>query len=502
MKILDCTLRDGGYYTHWDFNKDLVRLYLETMAQMPVDYIELGYRSIPQAAYEGEYCYLPIDTLRFCKLYSKDKKLCVMVNSKDVDDKTIVDLLSPCCGYIDMVRIATKPTELNKAHSLAGVIKKMGFTVCLNVMYMSTWKQINGFYDDLLQLDRVVDYMCMVDSYGSILPDEIPAIIEKVHQHTSIPLCFHGHQNMELAFANTLKAIDCGCQIVDSTITGMGRGAGNLKTELLLTYLSSKGQEVPFHLLNMLVDEFEELRNKYGWGVNIPYMISGSYSLPQKDIMEWMSRRRYSVTSIVQTLQNRTLGNKALQFESLETSPEKCCLVIGGGDSVAVHLEAIQSFILKNKDSINIIFSSTKHLSLFDFIPSNIQRYICLVGSEGRRLQKYDIHTRENDIYVVNSVACQMDTYIPPFAVENTRQLPLHISTSEYPDSPLFISLSIATGKEINLVGFDGYVNIDEEAYNLMHENQMILDNHIGDVKSLLPTRYNNLKVESIYTMI
>ena len=78
----------------------------------------------------------------------------------------------------------------------------------------------------------------------------------------------------------------------------------------------------------------------------------------------------------------------------------------------------------------------------------------------------------------------------------------MHISDGEYPDSPLFISLSIATGKEIKLVGFDGYVNIDEDAYNLMHENQMILDNYIGDVKSLLPTRYNNLKIESIYTMI
>ena len=74
MRILDCTLRDGGYYTHWDFNKELVRLYLETMAQLPVDYIELGYRSIPQSTYEGEYCYLPIDTLRFCKSYSQNKK--------------------------------------------------------------------------------------------------------------------------------------------------------------------------------------------------------------------------------------------------------------------------------------------------------------------------------------------------------------------------------------------------------------------------------------------
>ena len=138
----------------------------------------------------------------------------------------------------------------------------------------------------------------------------------------------------------------------------------NAKTPII----SAIGHETDFSLIDFVADcragtpsiaseiafydEFEELRNKFGWGVNIPYMISGSYSLPQKDIMEWMSRRRYSVTSIVQTLQNRTLGNKAFQFEPLETSPEKCCLIIGGGNSVAVHLEAIQSFILKNKEFV------------------------------------------------------------------------------------------------------------------------------------------------------
>ncbi|MBQ9752770.1 MAG: aldolase catalytic domain-containing protein [Paludibacteraceae bacterium] len=502
MKILDCTLRDGGYYTHWDFNRDIVRLYLGTLAQMPVDYIELGYRSVSQECYEGEYCYLPVSTLRFCKLHCGNKKLVVMVNAKEINETNIVGLLEPCCGYVDMVRVAVRPSDIKEMHKIIRVIKGMGFEICLNVMYMSTWQQIGGFFEELIGIENLADYLCMVDSYGAVLPDDIPEIINKIRQYTPIPLCFHGHQNMELAFANTLKAIDCDCQIVDSTITGMGRGAGNLKTELLLTYLSSLGEDIPFHSLNTLIDEFERLKDKYRWGVNLPYMISGAYSLPQKDIMEWMSRRRYSVSSIVQTLQNRTLGNKKLQFEPLEKSSAKYSLIIGGGDSVVVHLDAIQSFILKNKTCISIVFSSTKHLSLFDFIPSEIQRYICLVGTEGRRLQKYDVHRRENDIYVINSVACQMDTYIPSFAIEHTKQLPLCASNSEYPDSPLFISLSIATGKEIFLAGFDGYVNIDEDAYDLMHENQTILDNYIGDVKSLLPTRYNNLRVESIYTMI
>ena len=106
-----------------------------------------------------------------------------------------------------------------------------------------------------------------------------------VRSKTNVKLGFHGHNNLEMALANTLTAIDEGIDIVDATITGMGRGAGNLKTELLLTVLNAKGVlDFPYNELSKTVDDFTELQSHYEWGTNLPYMVSGANSLPQKQV--------------------------------------------------------------------------------------------------------------------------------------------------------------------------------------------------------------------------
>ena len=173
IKILDCTLRDGGYYTNWDFSAPLVENYLGAMELLPVEFVELGYRSTPQKQYEGEYCYLPLSTLKRCKALCSSKKFATMINLKDVNENSVVLLLEPCIGYVDLVRLAVRPGDLAQAAKVAKVIKSMGFLVATNIMYMSTWKSLDRFYDSLHQLEGTVDYVWMVDSYGALLPDDM-----------------------------------------------------------------------------------------------------------------------------------------------------------------------------------------------------------------------------------------------------------------------------------------------------------------------------------------
>ena len=98
----------------------------------------------------------------------------------------------------------------------------------------------------------------MADSYGAVLPDYIVKTVKKLKSITSVKLGYHGHNNLEMGLINALKAIEHGVEIIDASITGMGRGAGNLKTELLLTYLASeKLKEVNFEHLHALVNQFE-----------------------------------------------------------------------------------------------------------------------------------------------------------------------------------------------------------------------------------------------------
>jgi len=110
-KILDCTLRDGGYYTQWDFDKSLVENYLTVFNCLPVDYLEIGYRSNPMDGYLGEYFYCPPSVLQYCKELS-NKKLVIILNEKDVRPEHVKSLLKPCIDYIDMVRIAIAPETI------------------------------------------------------------------------------------------------------------------------------------------------------------------------------------------------------------------------------------------------------------------------------------------------------------------------------------------------------------------------------------------------------
>src|SRR5690349_18126569 len=113
-KILDCTLRDGGYYTEWDFSKELVSTYFQSFNQLPVDYLEIGYRSNPMKEYLGEYFYCPVYVLEHARQIS-NKKLVVILNEKDVRPEHVTALLGPCKGLITMVRIALDPENLSRA---------------------------------------------------------------------------------------------------------------------------------------------------------------------------------------------------------------------------------------------------------------------------------------------------------------------------------------------------------------------------------------------------
>ena len=210
-----------------------------------------------------------------------------------------------------MIRIAVNPENLNRALLLATKIKEYGFEIGFNIMYMSLWKNKPDFLEELSLLNDKIDYLYMVDSYGSTYPSEVIDIIKILKKRTNVPLGFHGHNNIELGLINTLTAIENGVDIVDSTITGMGRGAGNLKTELLLTVLNSKGVlDFDYNHLSNVVDVFADIQSQYLWGTNLPYMVSGANSSPQKQVMELVTKRAYSFNSIIRTLQNQFKGLK------------------------------------------------------------------------------------------------------------------------------------------------------------------------------------------------
>lgn len=138
-KILDCTLRDGGYYTNWDFDRVLVDKYIATINQLPIDYVEIGYRSPAKKNYLGEYFYTPFETIERIRIQLNSSiKIAIMFNTKDVASVLELEhLLLDCIGKIDMVRFAVSPANIHSAVLFAKKVKDLGLEVALNLMYLS-----------------------------------------------------------------------------------------------------------------------------------------------------------------------------------------------------------------------------------------------------------------------------------------------------------------------------------------------------------------------------
>lgn len=513
MKILDCTLRDGGYYTNWDFDTELVTEYYKSVEKLPIEYVEIGYRSTPQKEYYGEYFYCPKYVLQKAKQLMPSKKLAIMLNEKDTRIEDLDYLLNDCVGIIHMVRMAVSPVNIEEAIEIAKEVKIRGFEVAFNVMYMSQWAADQNIIQRFKISNGVVDYFYMVDSFGGVLPNEVEVLTKSLKQNLSSYIGFHGHNNIELALANVISAINGGIDIIDSTITGMGRGAGNLKTELLLTFLSSKQDlEVDFNALTTTVEEFERLQKHYQWGTNLPYMVSGVNSLPQKDVMEWITQRFYSINSIVRTLHNlkeNKIDNLKLPVFNVNKSENfKIALIIGGGPSAYKHSNAIKLFIDQNKKNICIVHSSSKNAK--PYLECDVPQFFCLVGNEGYRMEKvFENYNKQHTKCILPSYPRKMGTYVPKQVLDVTYELDDVTFSDKFKDSHFALSLQTVIDlsvEQVYIVGFDGYKHpIGEKEKGLINENNYLINSFTKSykkIKTITDTEYIGFEKMSIFSFI
>jgi 4-hydroxy 2-oxovalerate aldolase len=351
----------------------------------------------------------------------------------------------------------------------------------------------------------------MVDSYGSVTPDEVRTIIATLKKYLTCQIGFHGHNNLQLGLINTLTAIECGVDSVDATILGMGRGAGNLNMELLLTYLNKHaGLKVNFNELGDAIQAFQPLYEKCRWGTSLPYMISGANSFPQKEVMDWVSNRVYSFNSIVRALDNKKDKKEDnAKYPILEVKKKfKQVLVIGGGNTVAEHKEAIHEFLQKNPDTA-IVLSTARHAKLFLGCEQKV--FYCLVGNEGHRLTANVGKKNYKGTCILPPYPRTMGTEVPEYAEQSTYELPEISFIDEYKDSVTTVAIQLGqnlTDGEVYLVGYDGYPGsvLSEKEVSLTHENNEIFSGYAKtrgcQMKSLTPSIYRTLDVTSIYQFI
>ena len=305
FKILDCTIRDGGYLNNWRFDMKMVREVYKSLSKAGVDIIEIGFRGTEKyfnSKEFGPWRFTDPDDIRYVTQGIDGAKIALMGDYGKLDDGDISDEYR---DLVSLVRIAVHKDGTSGAIRQLEKIKEKGFTVSLNAMGITSYSRDE--IDELVRMlsDSNLDYIYVADSYGSILPDDIRGLIEpfKSLRHTKVG--FHPHNSLQMSFANTLEAIKCGADIIDSTIYGLGRGAGNLPTEVILSYLqlstSDKYNVIPVlhcidrYFLNLEVDE--------PWGYQLPYMLSGIFQCHPYYPKTLVDYREYSMEDIWNALE-------------------------------------------------------------------------------------------------------------------------------------------------------------------------------------------------------
>lgn len=279
IKILDCTVRDGGLINSHRFEDGFVRAVYDTCVQAGVDYMELGYKGsgkIFSTAENGPWKFCTEDDLRRIVGDNKtDLKLCVMADADRADYHE--DILPKEKSVLDCIRVACYIHQIPMALDMVKDAHDKGYETTLNLMAVST-VQDRELSEGLETIAKSqVDVVYLVDSFGSLYSEQIRDLTLKylaAMKGTGKKIGVHTHNNQQLAYANTIEALIVGASWLDVTINGMGRGAGNCAMELMLGFLKNpKFRLRP--VLQCVRDHFVPMRKNMSWGYEIPYMITG-----------------------------------------------------------------------------------------------------------------------------------------------------------------------------------------------------------------------------------
>jgi 4-hydroxy 2-oxovalerate aldolase len=273
--IIDCTIRDGGLVNNWDFSVEFVQDLYDGLSAAGVEYMEIGYKNSPKllnATEPNPWRFLDDNFLKEIIPVKKFTKLSALVDIGRVDPN---DILPREQSPLDMIRVACYIREVDKGLELVQMFHDLGYETSLNIMALSSVPETQLIEAFKLVKESPVDVVYIVDSFGSLEPADIEHQVKKFQ--AMIPnkqLGVHTHNNMQLAFANTITAYRNGVTFMDTSVYGMGRAAGNCNTELLVSYIQKSSYEIK-PILGIIEKHMLEMRQTWEWGYIIPYMISG-----------------------------------------------------------------------------------------------------------------------------------------------------------------------------------------------------------------------------------
>lgn len=413
-QILDCTLRDGGYINDWRFGKKTIVSILEKLEKANIDIIECGFLT---RMVKDEACSLFNDIAQIEKVLPRQERTAMYVAMIAIGEKELhPSELAPFDGKsLEGIRLTFHKGEIDQAMEWARIIQEKGYKVFMQPVG-------TGFYTDmeLLQLVEKMNQLqpyafYIVDTLGSMYRNEVSHRFYLIDENMrpEIHLGFHGHNNLQLAFSNAQvlgKIQTKRTLILDSSVNGMGRGAGNLPTELITQYINKN--IASRYDVTMVMDIYDEyisaIRKKFEWGYSVPYHIAASnvchpnyasylinkQTLTMKDIEKIIQSipEEYKILydqSLIEELyvryQSRNIDDSAAVQEISGWLSGRKILLLAPGKSLVSHYDSILRFVEEEHPFvISVNFADTRYPIDACFV-SNHKR-MDTIGREIRRM--------------------------------------------------------------------------------------------------------------------
>ena len=498
FQLLDCTFRDGGYYNNWNFSKAVVNSYVNFINNSRIEYVEIGFRFFKNAKYAGPFACIKDEQIKKIK-FNPNIKLGIMINAADIIELSKKNSLEKVTEFflkkktesnLTFVRIAVHFHEIEKVLCFVKQAKIYGYQVMLNIMQASE-KKIIIFKKIFTNIKKInsVDVLYFADSLGCMNPGEIKKVCNYFKKYWKKDFGFHAHDNKGKALINTLVAKENGAKWLDGTVQGMGRGAGNVKTESLLLefYKNVLSKKEFLEILKISQNTFYNLKQKYHWGYSPYYHLAANNKIHPTYTQSILEESKYTNEEVVNLLSNlkkvkassfdKTYLNKlTLEFNKNDNSKKiddwalnKNILIISQGSFFLENKNKIVEFIKYNKP---IVLS----LNLNKEIPSKFINYY-IASNQDRVILDFNQYKKLNKTLVIPEGnfkklgLLKKSRNILNYGLKKTSKSLYAYSDHCETFSDLVLSYAlcfsaIGRPKNIFLGGFDGYEDILKNKIN------------------------------------
>ena len=530
LKLLDCTLRDGGYVNDWNFGHDNIVNIFERLISSGVDVLEIGFLDERQP-YNSSRTITP-DTKSFDRIYQNlDKGSTMIVAMIDYGTCAIENLSPASESFIDGIRVIFKKHVMKDALAFCAKVKALGYQVFVQAVSITSYSDRELL--DLVDLVNALNpfALSLVDTYGLLHQDNLIHYFDLLNHNLNpeIAIGYHSHNNFQLAYSNSMEILQKPVNrtvMVDGSLYGMGKSAGNLPIELISMFMNSScGKHYDISQMLEAIDiNILPIYAKSPWGYNLFFYIAASNNCHPNYVRFLMDKQTLSLKSI-NTILNRIEPEKKLlydkdyieqlyvDYQNLECNDEtgikalseifagKSLLLLGPGRSMELQKDLIAAYIKKNSPLIISVNYIPDEINIDYAFLSNSRRYVQL----NNRLVELCRTSRQVKVIATSNVTNVKDHFDYTLNYNS-----LIDRSAEIIDNSFVMLLNALVRLHVSHVacaGFDGYKNTGENYFNesmdyrIGMEKSMNVNKHvIKTLKALKGTLDVDFITDSCYT--